>query len=288
MTEHEPPEPHPDRPSLEPEGTTRRFRDKRPTPKATVATVGTVATLLAAIAGLISALTPWFGSGDGKQTGAVVDSPTTSNTTASVPERLIFASSLEERGPFAKHNTGGCHQTYTDVGYRISTLRKFKFCDSLIRANAEVSALRSVRLEATILWSQIPGATYRKFGAGDAALSCRGNGEGQVANGYIGSLTTSGHWEFNRYLKGDQQTLDLGNDMSLASEEGETRRLRLDCVEVERGSVRLSLYVNGRLVATYTDVDPMPTGLVGVAGASYTTKPIVVTFRELRIYGPST
>jgi hypothetical protein len=288
LTEHEPPAPHPDRPSPEPDGTSRRFRDLRPTRKATVATVGTVATLLAAIAGLITALTPWFGNGDGKQTAGVVESPATRQTTASVPERLIFASSLEKKGPFPSFKVRGCNQAYTDVGYRISQLGQFKFCDTLIRANAEVSALPSARVEATILWSQIPTATYRKFGAGDAALSCRGNGEGDAANGYFGSLTTSGHWEFNRYVKGEQQRLDVGDETGLASEEGETLRLRLDCVEVERGSVRLSFYVNGRLVGAYTDVDPMPTGLVGVAAASYTTKPIAVTFRELRIYGPST
>ena len=253
--------------------------------KFTVATVGTVATLLAAITGLISALTPWFGNGDGKQTAAVVDRDTAA--TAPAPERLIFASSLERKGPFATLNAQGCNQRFTDVGYRISTLGRFKFCDSLIRANAEVSDLRSARVEATILWSQIPGATFRKFGAGDASLSCRGNGQGNAANGYFSTLTNSGHWEFNRYVRGEQQRLDLGDDMGLASEEGETRRLRLDCAEVERGSVRLTFYVNGRLVATYTDGEPVPTGLVGVAVASYTTKPLVVTFREFRVYGPS-
>lgn len=41
------------------------------------------------------------------------------------------------------------------------------------------------------------------------------------------------------------------------------------------------------LISTYTDGEPVPTGLVGVAVASYTTKPMVVTSRELRIYGPS-
>jgi hypothetical protein len=258
----------------------------RRSPKVTATTVGVAATLLAAAAGLITALTPWFGGGAGDKVTA--STPTGPETTGVTLDRLIVAKSLEHGGPFTIVDNGQvCRQTFSDLGYRIEPLRRFRFCDSLINPQEEVAALRSVRVEATVLWSAVPPSTYKHFGAGEASLSCRGNGLGSVANAYFGSLTNSGHWELNRYVKGKQERVESGDDSALPSEEGDTRRLRLDCVEIADDSLQLNFYVDGRFTGTYTDSDPLVIGLVGVSAGSYTKSPIAVTFRELRVFGPS-
>ena len=259
-------------------------------PKVSVRSVGAVATLLGAIAGLITALTPWFGNDGGKQASAVV--PGAPPTTATQPrpslDHLVYSNSLEKRGPFITISSNGCVQGFTDLGYRIETQDAFKFCDSLIKPTADIVSLESSRVEATVVWSRVPKKTYQHYGAGDVGLRCRGNGEGLDANGYFGSLTSSGHWEFNRYVDGKQHRMYSGNDAALATHQGDMRRLRFDCVELSTRAVQLNLYVDNNIVATYTDARPLPLGLVGVSSASYTDNPFVATFRELRVYGPST
>ena len=257
-------------------------------PKVTVRSVGAVATLLGAIAGLITALTPWFGNDSGKQASAVPGPPP---TTATQPRRsldhLVYSSSLEGRGPFETISANGCVLRFTDLGYRIETQDRFKFCDSLIKPTADIVSLDSARLEVTVHWTRVPKKTFQHYGAGDVGLRCRGNGSGNNANGYFGTLTSSGHWEFNRYVDGKQHRIDAGNDPALASQQGGIRRLRLDCVELSAGAVQLTFYVDNDIVGTYTDGRALPLGLVGLSSASYTTSPFAATFRELRVYGPS-
>lgn len=186
---------------------------------------------------------------------------------------------------FAQDQSGTCSQTFTDVGYRIEVLGEFRFCDDSA-ASAALSGLRSVRIEVTAVWTAVPGGSYRQFGAGDASLRCRGEREAGEATGYLAGFTSSGGWSIDRYENGKQINLADGRDASLDPSQGDAQRLRLDCLQLGNGDVRLIFYVDDARVASFTDASPAPPGVIGLAAASFTKDPFAVTFRDLRVYGP--
>jgi hypothetical protein len=265
-----------------------RAERRRRSPKVTAAALGTAAALIAATAGPISALSPWFGNDGGS--GVVAPGGTGATAEAPKPDALdhvVLADSLEGGGPFDEAESEVCAETSTALGYRIEVRRQFTFCDQLVKPTSALTTLRSARIEVTALWTKVPRPLDARYGAGDASVNCRANGLDDNATAYFAGVTTNGHWEFNRYVHGKQSRLMSGNDEGLASSQGESRRLRLDCLEVEDRDIRLDFYVDRALVGTYTDSDPLPGGLVGVSAGNYTKQPLAVTFRELRVYGES-
>lgn len=192
-----------------------------------------------------------------------------------------------EAGPFAAEASDACKQGYR-LGYRIEVSAKFTACDTLIHTVPSVAGLPSVRVEATVVWSSIPSQTYKKFGAGDAFLTCRGNSQDTRDETYYDAgLTTSGHWEFSRYVRNTQSTVARGDDPSLASRQGGIRQLRLDCVQLQDGGVQLFFYVDGDPISTHIDPEPLGLGLIGVGASSFTDRRLAATLRDLRVYGPS-
>jgi hypothetical protein len=253
-------------------------------PRVTATAVGAAATSIAALAGLLTTLKGWFP--DGEPNTSAPGLSTQATTTPPTLDRLIYSDSLLEPGVFAEEEQTSCRQAFTEVGYRIEVRSEFQYCDDSA-ASAALSGLRSARIEVTVVWTAIPSGTYRNFGAGDATLRCRGERETGQATGYLAGLTSSGAWSIDRYENGEQINLSNGRDASLDPTQGDAQRLRLDCLQLESGDVRLLLYVDDARIAGYTDASPAPPGVIGLAAASFTKDPFAVTFRDLRVYGSS-
>jgi len=115
---------------------------------------------------------------------------------------------------------------------------------------------------------------------GDAAILCRYKDE---ENFYLIGITTDGYYGITKIVAGED-TL-LGSDVLefssvIKTGAGETNRLRVDCI-----GDRLSLYVNGEIVAEVTDGD-LASGDVGLASGTYDDPGTDMRFDNFVVYRP--
>jgi len=115
---------------------------------------------------------------------------------------------------------------------------------------------------------------------GDAAILCRYKDE---ENFYLIGITTDGYYGITK-IKDGEDTL-LGSDLLefssvIKTGAGETNRLRVDCI-----GNRLSLYVNGEIVAEVTDGD-LTSGDVGLASGTYDDPGTDMRFDNIVVYRP--
>lgn len=115
---------------------------------------------------------------------------------------------------------------------------------------------------------------------GDAAILCRYVDE---ANFYMLSITTDGYYAIIKVKEGEDALLgsdDLEASSLIQTEAGAVNRLRADCV-----GDRLTLYVNGEIVADVTDSD-FTGGDVGLAAGTYEEGGTDMRFDNFVVYRP--
>ncbi len=115
---------------------------------------------------------------------------------------------------------------------------------------------------------------------GDAAVICRYQNK---SNFYMLGITTDGYYGITK-IKEDQDSL-LGSDQLefsklIKTDAGAVNHLRADCV-----GNRLTLYVNGEILADVTDSD-FTSGDVGLAGGTYEEAGTDMRFDNFIVYRP--
>lgn len=115
---------------------------------------------------------------------------------------------------------------------------------------------------------------------GDAAIICRYKDE---QNFYLLNITTDGYYGISKIVAGED-TL-IGSDMLefsslIKTGAGEVNHLRADCI-----GNRLSLYVNGDILAEVTDSD-LTSGDVGLASGTYDDPGTEMRFDNFVVYRP--
>lgn len=115
---------------------------------------------------------------------------------------------------------------------------------------------------------------------GDAAVICRYQDK---SNFYLLGITTDGYYGITK-IKDDQDSL-LGSDQLelsklIKTEAGAVNHLRADCV-----GNRLTLYVNGEILADVTDAD-FTSGDVGLVGGTYEEAGTDMRFDNFIVYRP--
>ena len=201
-------------------------------------------------------------------------------------ETILFADELD--GPvqgLPASRTESC-QVEVAGGLSITARRSNYVCDvSTAAADPAIVSLQDVRVEADIAFSMF-SKTTSEYGPGDAALTCRTLGSTARGDYYIASLSPSGYWSIDRFVRGTQNRLDFGIEPDLVTPISRTRRLEFTCLGHPGETATLSLAIDGRPIATVLDPNGSGPGSVALAVTPYEAAAIAATFRNLEIRAP--
>lgn len=201
-------------------------------------------------------------------------------------ETVLFADELD--GPVQGLPASKTESCQVDVagGLSITARRSNYVCDvSTAATDPAIVSLQDVHVEADIAFS-VFGKTTSEYGPGDAALTCRTLGSTARGDYYIASLSPSGYWSIDRFVRGTQNRLDFGIEPALVTPIGRTRRLEFTCLGRPGETATLSLAIDGRAIATVLDPNGSGPGSVALAVTPYEAATIAATFRNLEIRAP--
>lgn len=261
---------------------------------AVVAALSGLATALAAVLTALFQIGVLGGGGSSPEarvpSAATTDgSATSSNAGPAVHPltRLLFEDSLEDTSVgWVTGPAGACNFQMGESGYQVAVSDAFSFCPAPVNFSPKLTSLRTARVEADVSWVVLPATSYKNYGPGSIGLRCRGKGGGATGDGYYAEVSTTGYWELNRAKGGKILTLRGANEVRFEMIRGETKRLRLDCVD-EQGGIQLSFSVDGQLLGAFTDTSPLPPGDVGLVVHAFTKEPVEAAFSRVRVYGPA-
>ena len=246
--------------------------------------LGVGAGLISALAALITALlsVPWITGGNG--TGA-------ESTQRTTPEpapltRLLLEDPLTSENALSVFRSEHCSGRYEDDHLVIEVHDRFTFCGTDTSGFGEASVVPAARVETDYRFTTLPSESYRTYGAGSVQLRCRGARSSAEATGIYAWLAHTGWWGIDHFRGGDATALVERRAPAETSQQGEVRRFRLDCEELDNGAVEVAVYVDDtRLGGTLVATPPAP-GDVGLGVNAFTAEPIEVAFSRFRVYGP--
>ena len=224
----------------------------------------------AVVALIIAAILLTRGGGDADT--EATDTTDTTDTTAASAAALFTDDFADNTTGWPSGEQHSCNYSVVDGAYQISNSLQGSDCSPIANVRAELDALEAVRVSVTARVLELPDV-QDAGGAASVGLICRQSGvlDGGTRTSYDISVSTTGEYVIRRFDGPDSTSLKIGRDPALVLDPADERRIEIECAGQPSGSLVIRLRVDGRLVATVDDLDPLPPGRAGMLVVNWGT-----------------